>query len=94
MKTHHLSKPKTVNFHTRAEADSEVYVTGSFNHWNGKAKKMIARKNTTDFYITLMVPPGRHEYKFVVNGQYKADPECRDWVLNEFGTLNSVIQVE
>ena len=93
MKTSESTELHTVRFHATAEPNSDVYVTGSFNRWNGGAKKMTANRGEHDYYVTLMLPRGRHEYKFVVNGQYKADPECPDWVLNDFGTINSVIDV-
>ena len=41
----------------------------------------------------LVLPPGRHEYKFVVDGQWQHDRDARENVLNEFGTLNSVVEV-
>ncbi len=85
---------KSVNFHFNAEPGSDVYVSGSFNHWNGKTIKMTNEGHTNDFYLTLMLPPGKHEYKFVVNGNYKIDSDCPNWVLNDYGTLNSVINVE
>lgn len=41
----------------------------------------------------VMLPPGRYEYKFLVNGSWHNDPvnsECCD---NEFGTQNNVIHI-
>jgi 1,4-alpha-glucan branching enzyme len=85
---------KCTEFHIRAKPGSDVYVSGSFNHWNGKAKKMINQQGTDDYYITLMLPPGKYEYKFVVDGDYKIDSDCPNWVLNDYGSLNSLITVE
>ena len=50
-------------------------------------------QDSGDYHITLMLPPGRHEYKFVINGEYKIDPDCPQWTLNDFGSLNSVLDV-
>jgi len=36
---------------------------------------------------------GRHEYKFVVNGIWHTDPNCKEDEPNEYGTRNSVIIV-
>ena len=41
----------------------------------------------------LALPPGRYEYKFVVDGEWIADPEARFFVQNEHGSRNSVIEV-
>ena len=85
---------KCVNFHAKAEPASDVYVSGSFNHWNGSAQKMTpATPGGTDYHIALVVPLGRHEYKFVVDGEYRIDPACPQWTINDFGTLNSVLDV-
>jgi 1,4-alpha-glucan branching enzyme len=94
MEVYQSSKLRCVNFHIKAEPGRDVYVSGSFNHWNGRAKKMTDEKNTGDYYIMFMLPPGDHEYKFVIDGEYRVDPECPRSVLNDFGTLNSVIHVE
>ena len=42
---------------------------------------------------TIALAPGRHEYKFVVDGIWKRDPLARVNVWNQSGTLNSVAQV-
>ena len=42
---------------------------------------------------TLALKPGRYQYKFVVDGEWMADPEAKQNVFNVHGTLNSVIEV-
>ena len=37
--------------------------------------------------------PGQHEYKFLVNNEWRLDPKCPDWIPNDIGTLNSVVRV-
>jgi 1,4-alpha-glucan branching enzyme len=92
------SAPKTerkrIRFQIQADPNSDVYLSGSFNNWDGKAKKLKDRTGSGQYGITLMLPSGRHEYKFVVDGEWNVDPECPDWNRNEFGTLNSVIVVK
>ena len=47
----------------------------------------------------LDLPPGRYEYKFVVDGQWCCEPncqtsdECPKCVPNDFGTLNRFVDV-
>ena len=81
------------NFRVRADPGSNVYVSGSFNHWDEKAKKLKDANGDGVYSLSLFLHPGRHEYKFVINGEWHVDPECPDWVVNDFGTLNSVIHV-
>ena len=82
---------KRVNFDIHAKAGSEVYLAGTFNSWDATRNKLTERSG---FYnCTLLVPKGRHEYKFVVNGVWCVDPKCQEWVSNGSGSLNSVITV-
>jgi 1,4-alpha-glucan branching enzyme len=85
-------KKQIVQFEFEARPGSEVFVSGTFNSWSPKGVKM---KDEGDGHFTreVPVPVGRHEYKFVVNGQWTADPACPRWDLNRHGSLNSVVLV-
>ena len=85
---------KRRDFRIRANPGSDVYISGSFNHWNGVAKKLKDSNGDGEYSLSLLLPPGRHEYKLVINGEWHVDPGCPDWVVNEYGTLNSVIHVK
>jgi Glycogen recognition site of AMP-activated protein kinase len=37
--------------------------------------------------------PGAHHYRFVVDEEWRDDPECKLRVQNPFGTQNGVIQI-
>jgi len=88
-----VPQTQRVTFSVRAEAGSKVFVAGSFNNWDPTAKEMSDKKGEGVYTATLSLPPGAHQYKFVVDGTWCADPECADWVQNEHGTLNSVKHV-
>ena len=85
---------KRIYFHLKTDPENEVFMAGSFNDWNQKAKKMVDRDKNGEYGITLFLLPGRHEYKFIINGEWHVDPECPDWVVNDCGTLNSIITVD
>ena len=87
-------KATRVTFRVRAEVGSKVFLAGSFNDWNPTAKAMADKDGTGEFTCTLSLPKGRYEYKFVINGTWCADPECKDWVGNDMNTINSVIVVD
>jgi 1,4-alpha-glucan branching enzyme len=42
---------------------------------------------------SLALPPGRYQYKFVVDGQWLPDPNAHELIPNDFGSLNSVMEV-
>jgi len=45
------------------------------------------------YHATLYLPPGRYEYKFIINGEWRDDSACPAWVTNEYGTRNSLLQI-
>ena len=87
------TKTTRVMFSVRAEVGSKVFLAGSFNNWDPTAKEMADKKGDGVFTATVSLPAGSHQYKFVIDGTWCADPECTDWVQNDHGTLNSVKHV-
>ncbi len=87
------SRGKRVSFQLTADPGSDVFVAGSFNHWNPTQHRMSDNAGSGHFKATLVLPAGRHEYKFVVNGEWRVDPNCPESVPNESGTMNSVVPV-
>ena len=87
------SKGKKVSFQVMAAPGSEVFVAGSFNEWDAKEYQLRDNPANGVYKTTIVLPPGRHEYKFVVNGVWHADPNCSEWAPNGHGSVNSVISV-
>ena len=75
-------------YEPRAE---QVFVSGVFNDWQATP---LTREGNRDWKATVSLVPGRYEYKFVVDGQWKIDPRSHHTSANGFGTLNSVIEVK
>ncbi len=64
----------------------------TFNEWDPSPTRLT--EADAGFYrISIKLPPGKHEYKFVVDGCWQIDPENPSSLLNDFGDLNSVITV-
>jgi len=80
-----------MRFQVRADPGSKVTVAGSFNGWDPTARPLSDKNGDGVFGAFLMLPPGRYEYKFVINGVWCVDPECAEWVTNDYGSLNSVL---
>lgn len=85
---------KPVRFELYAEPGSEVFVAGSFNGWNPRYSRMSDENGSGLFSLTIFLPPGSYEYKYIINGTWCADPSCPNWTTNAMGTLNSVLTVE
>ena len=84
---------EVVIFTLAAPAKSEVFVAGTFNKWSPHADR-LTDKGGGVFSKTLHIPRGRHEYKFIVNGQWFTDPKNTVCVSNTYGGMNNVLLVE
>jgi 1,4-alpha-glucan branching enzyme len=82
-----------VRFSIEAPHAKEVLVAGDFTGWevNARALRKSGPRART-FFTTLSVPPGEHQYRFIVDGAWVTDPKA-ECVPNPFGTENSVIDV-
>ena len=71
---------------------SAVCIAGSFNDWHPSATPMIPA-DEGKWAKELALPPGRYEYRFVVDGQWVDDPAAKETVPNPFGGWNAVLVV-
>jgi len=87
------TKPKRrrVCFEIEADEGSEVFVAGSFNDWDPTRNQLKFRDGV--YRTHLLLEPNQYQYKFVVNGVWCVDPNCGDWVSNQYGSLNSIRNV-
>ena len=72
----------------------QVYVCGNFNDWRPTSVRMIGSPEAGRWEKRLLLPVGRYEYKFIVDGIWVHDPDARVNVRNRFGSLNSVLEVQ
>lgn len=90
------AKKKTIRsteFSLTAPEAKEVFVAGDFNDWN--PSELAMRKFKAGKYVKKMkLKPGRYEYLFVVDGNWRTDPANTNRHPNVFGTENSVIEIE
>ena len=70
----------------------KVSVSGDFDNWNNDEHQMI--KKDGKWQYSLYLSPGKHTYKFVVDGNWILDPANRLWEPNQYGTNNSVLWIE
>lgn len=82
-----------VRFQFRHARASTVTVAGDFNGWN-TASHPMAREGGDLWVLELELTPGRHEYKFLVDGrQWWNDPEAPK-APNPWGSENSYADVQ
>lgn len=75
--------------HPRARS---VCVAGSFNDWRPAVTPMIPMGR--GWWVKgLVLPPGRYEYRLVVDGQWVPDPNAAEAAPTPDGRVNSVLVV-
>lgn len=80
---------KAQNFSLTAPDAVSVMLVGDFTHWQEKPINMTKQQGGV-WTATVNLPPGTHHYRFLVDGQWRDDPECTMRVPNPFGGENSV----
>lgn len=84
------SKKGQIKFSVKpANSAKEVALAADFTEWKPTAMK---KQKDGSFALTVAVPTGTHEYKYIIDGQWVVDPDNNRWALNPYGTLNSVAQ--
>ena len=98
-KTGHAAHAASVDFTFHAPEPKAVFVAGTFNDWRADAMP-LKRGSDGQWRATLQLPPGHHEFKFVVDGRWCCEPGCEHeyqgcpkCVPNAFGTMNRVLKV-
>lgn len=90
------SKPRktiqSTEFSLFAPEASQVHLAGDFNNWDPAAYPM--RKFKKGIHTKkVKLEPGRYEYKFIVDGQWQADPENNNRLVSDIGSENSVLEI-
>ena len=70
-----------------------MQLVGDFTHWQENPINLKRQRGGT-WQVTLPLPPGTYHYRFLVDGQWRDDPECTVRVTNPFGGENSVRQID
>ena len=84
---------EVVRFELAAPSASRVTLVGSFNEWNPVATPLQRDRSSGKWMVSLRLPPGRHVYAFVVDGDVTADPTAPRAADDDFGSANSVLLV-
>jgi chromosome partitioning protein len=73
---------------------AKVQIAGDFNNWQPEKAEMAKVGESGVWQAKIKLPPGKHQYRFVVDGQWQQDPYNEKSEINPFGGLNSVIDVK
>ncbi len=68
-----------------------VFLTGTFNHWAKEGIPMV--RSGQEFYQIIQVPKGVHEYKFLVDGEWKFSLD-QPVLQDTSGNVNNVVDIQ
>ena len=79
-------------FSFNAPSATSVLLVGDFTHW--QQKPISLRKDIRGVWrASVPLDPGTYHYRFLVDGQWRDDPQCTLRIPNIFGTHNMVREV-
>jgi hypothetical protein len=81
-----------VVFRSHSRDAAEIQIAGDFNDWMPHTTPM-RRLGDGDFEVRLKLPQGRFRYRLVVDGRWSHDAYNPTIESNEYGELNSVVEV-
>lgn len=74
------------------ENAKKVILAGEFNNWSPNS--FVMQRVGDEWIFEVHLDPGKHLYKFVVDGEWILDPANQLWEQNEHNTGNSVLWFE
>jgi len=82
---------KAITFRLRTVSNvKKVFLVGDFNGWDTQADPM--NKRGGQFSKSLKLPPGKYQYKYIVDGEWHTDPAV-PVVTSNVGSINNVINI-
>jgi chromosome partitioning protein len=73
--------------------EQSICIAGDFNQWSPSALPMRYNPNRVLFEAAVRIPPGRYQYRLVVDGQWQSDGYNAQYEVNAYGERNSVVNV-
>jgi 1,4-alpha-glucan branching enzyme len=87
------SAKQKVTFAVTAPEARSVLLAGDFTGWQ-QAPVSLKKDQSGVWKKTVSLPPGRYEYRLIVDGQWCDDPQCSNRAPNQFGGENCVCIVD
>ncbi len=74
-------------------AARDVQIAGDFSDWKPLGSPPVRKGKEGVWRVKLALHPGRYQYKYIVDGQWKTDPNNKDVITDEAGVINSSLRV-
>ncbi|MEK6794293.1 MAG: isoamylase early set domain-containing protein [Spirochaetota bacterium] len=71
-----------------------IHVVGDFNNWDPSAHPLTRTSENGVWRTKLKLSPGRYRYQLIIdNDRYIPDPRAREAVHDQFGGMNSILEL-
>jgi cyclomaltodextrinase / maltogenic alpha-amylase / neopullulanase len=88
-----LQKSTKIRYHFTFDPKNKKYkrvqIKGQMNEWNAAAGYLYQKDGK--WHIDFQLFPGKYQYKLILDGKEKSDPNNRDSVSNNMGGYNSLL---
>lgn len=88
--THHIQSKAVPTVFTWGAGGASVELEGSFDNWTSRH---VMQKSGRDFSLVKLLSPGVYQYKFIVDGQWRHDPNL-PCIYDDQGNINNVMEVQ
>jgi len=68
-------------------------LVGDFNNWTPDPSSELQKEPDGTWKKLVSLPPGTYHYKFIADGEWKEDQYNPQYIINEFGGIDSVVEV-
>jgi chromosome partitioning protein len=88
--------PREVVVQFRDALASDVRIAGDFNGWvpDKGVRSLIEAEGETRIWTKILhLAPGRYQYRYVVDGEWREDPDNPEGVASQVGGRNSILVV-
>ena len=85
--------PRGVQFAQPGEGGHRIFVAGDFNHWSPTATPLPYDAELGSYHALVEIPPGRYQYRLIIDGKWWADPYNKQKRLNAYDEPNSLLVV-
>jgi len=71
----------------------DVQIAGDFSNWEPVEDIMVQQNENKIWKGTVQLEPGKYQYKFIVDGEWKIDPSNPEVTTSDMGVCNSLLIV-
>lgn len=73
---------------------ASLKLVGDFNNWTPDHHSKLEKNDEGNWEKILPLTPGKYHYKFIVDGEWREDPGNPNYIVNDFGGIDSVVEVK